>query len=41
MIMDFNIIEFIEKDSLHKSLKLDVPNNTNILKLMIFIALQI
>jgi hypothetical protein len=30
---DFNVIEIIEKDSLHKSLRLDVPNNTKYIKI--------
>ena len=29
----FNIIEIIEKDSLHKSLRLEVPNNTKYIKI--------
>jgi hypothetical protein len=30
---NLNIIEVVEKDSLHKSLKLDVPNNTKYIKI--------
>jgi hypothetical protein len=30
---DFNVIEILEKDSLHKSLRLDVPNNTKYIKI--------
>ena len=30
---DFNIIEIFENDSLHKSLRLDVPNNTKYIKI--------
>jgi hypothetical protein len=30
---DFNIIEMFEADSLHKSLRLDVPNNTKYIKI--------
>lgn len=36
---DFNIIEIIEKDSLHKSLKLSVPNNTKYIKIDDFYTL--
>ncbi|RXI30910.1 hypothetical protein CP964_10650 [Arcobacter defluvii] len=36
---DFNIIEVVEKDSLHKSLKLDVPNNTKYIKIDDFYSL--
>ena len=30
---DFNVIEILEKDSLHKSLRLNVPNNTKYIKI--------
>ena len=30
---DFNVIEILEKDSLHKSLRLKVPNNTKYIKI--------
>lgn len=36
---DFKIIEVVEKESLHKSLKLDVPNNTKYIKIDDFYSL--
>ena len=30
---DFKVIEILEKDSLHKSLRLNVPNNTKYIKI--------
>ena len=36
---NFNIIEIIEKDSLHKSLRLSVPNNTKYIKIDDFYTL--
>lgn len=36
---DFNVIEIVEKDSLYKSLKLDVPNNTKYIKIDDFYSL--
>lgn len=36
---DFNTIEVVEKDSLHKNLKISVPNNTNYIKIDDFYSL--